>query len=102
MVKYETMLLFSPELEEDARNAIIENLTGVITREGGQVAELDHWGMRTLAYPVKKQTRGYYLRVVYDAPGALVIELERNIRIADGILKFITVKLAKSPEEQEG
>ena len=93
MRKFETLLLLSPELAGDAREALLGTLSGVVERAGGQVAA-DHWGMRDLAYPVRKQMRGYYVRLVYDAPAALVAELERNIRITDGIFKFVTVKLA--------
>ena len=91
---YETLVLLSPELAEDNRKEILEGLTTIVEREGGTMVETDDWGMRQLAYPVQKQTRGYYVRIVYAAPNALVAELERNIRITDGIFKFITVKLA--------
>jgi len=91
---YETLVLLSPELAEENRKEILELLTTVVEREGGTMVETDDWGLRTLAYPVQKQTRGYYVRLVYDAPGNLVAELERNIRITDGIFKFMTVKLA--------
>ena len=74
-------------------------LGGVIEREKGVVEEVDHWGMRDLAYPVRKQMRGYYVRLVYNGPAALVAELERNIRITDGIFKFVTVKLADEAGE---
>ena len=66
----------------------------MIEREGGVVAEVDNWGMRDLAYPVRKQMRVCYTRLEYQAPAALVAELERNIRISDGIFKFVTVRLA--------
>lgn len=99
MRKFETLLLLSPELTADARAAIIDGLKGVIEREGGKVLLEDAWGMRDLAYPVQKQMRGFYTRLEYAAPGALVTELERNIRIAEGIFKFLTVKLADEVEE---
>ncbi|MEF2146089.1 MAG: 30S ribosomal protein S6 [Desulfovibrionaceae bacterium] len=102
MQNYETLLLLSPELEEERRTEIFATCTGIVERDGGKIVEMDDWGMRTLAYPVKKQTRGYYMRMVYDAPGALVQELERIIRITDGIFKFITVKLESPAESQEG
>ena len=91
---YETLVLLSPELAEEDRKNLLGNLIGIVEREDGKMVETDDWGMRQLAYPVEKQTRGYYVRLVYEAPGALVAELERNIRITDGIFKFITVKLA--------
>lgn len=94
MRKFETLLLLSPELSAENREGILAALTGIIEREGGKVDEVDQWGMRDLAYPVRKLMRGFYVRLVYEAPAPLVAELERNIRITDGIFKFITVKLA--------
>lgn len=94
MRKFETLLLLSPELSAESREGILAALTGIIEREGGKPVEVDQWGMRDLAYPVHKLMRGFYVRLVYEAPAALVAELERNIRITDGIFKFITVKLA--------
>ncbi len=98
MRKFETLLLLSPELAGDAREALLGTLSGVVERAGGQVAA-DHWGMRDLAYPVRKQMRGYYVRLEYVAPGDTVAELERIIRISDGVFKFLTVKLADTVEE---
>lgn len=94
MRKFETLILLSPELSAESREGILAALTGIIEREGGKMLEVDQWGMRDLAYPVKKLMRGFYVRLVYEAPAPLVAELERNIRITDGIFKFITVKLA--------
>ena len=105
MRKYETMLLLSPELAGDAREGVLTALTGVIEREGGKLGLADHWGMRDLAYPIKKQTRGYYVRLEYLAPPKLIAELERNIRITEGIFRFVTVVLEEEAQEavaQEG
>ena len=82
MRKFETLLLLSPELAADAREALLGVFTGVIEREQGSIVAADHWGMRDLAYPVRKQMRGYYVRLEYLAPAAAVAELERNIRIS--------------------
>lgn len=94
MRKFETLLLLSPELSAENREGIISTLTAVIEREKGAVAEVDNWGMRDLAYPVRKLMRGYYVRLVHLSPATLIVELERNIRMTDGIFKFVTVKLA--------
>lgn len=99
MRKFETLLLLSPELAADAREALLSVFTGVIEREQGTIVTADHWGMRDLAYPVRKQMRGYYVRLEYLAPAAAVAELERNIRISDGVFKFLTVKLADAAGE---
>lgn len=94
MRKFETLLLLSPELAAEPREVLLGTLTGIIEREEGQMVTVDHWGMRDLAYPVQKQMRGYYVRLEYMAHAATIAELERIIRISDGMFKFITVKLA--------
>jgi small subunit ribosomal protein S6 len=99
MRKLETLLLLSPELSTEARTALIGGFKAVIEREGGKVLLEDNWGMRDLAYPVQKQMRGWYVRLEYAAAGALVAELERNIRISEGVFKFLSVKLADEIEE---
>ena len=101
MRKFETLLLLSPELSTEARTALIGGFKAVIEREGGKLLQEDSWGMRDLAYLVNKQMRGWYVRLEYAAPGALVAELERNIRIkaAEGVFKFLSVKLADEIEE---
>lgn len=93
MRKYETLVLLSPELAADARQGVVENLIAIIEREGGTGVVIDDWGARELAYAVNKLTRGYFVRLEYGAPNNVVAELERNIRITEGIMKFITVKL---------
>lgn len=98
MRKFETMLLLSPELSGEARETVLATMTGIIEREGGQLVVADHWGMKDLAYPIKKQTRGYYVRLEYMAPPALIAELERNIRITEGIHRFVTVRLEEEVE----
>ena len=84
MRKFETLLLLSPELSAETREGILTALTGVVERENGVMEEVDHCG--------------YYVRLVYQAPAELVAELERNVRITDGIFKFVTVKLAEEVE----
>ena len=101
MRKMETLLLLSPELSVEERETVLKTMDEVIAREGGKVLVMDQWGMRDLAYPVRKQMRGYYVRLEYAAPSKLVAELERIIRITDGIFKFMTVKLADSVEAAE-
>lgn len=91
--RYETLVLMSPELAEENRKEIVANFSGIIERNGGSIALVDDWGIRTLAYPVRKQTRGHYVRFEYAGPGPVVAELERNIRITDGLFKFVTVRL---------
>lgn len=101
MRQFETLLLFSPELSAENREGLLKGITSIIEREGGKMDEIDQWGMRDLAYPVRKQMRGYYVRLVYSAPAPLIAELERNLRITDGLFKFLTVRLDENAAEQE-
>ena len=83
MRKMETLLLLSPELSVEERETILKTMDEVVAREGGKMLLVDQWGMRDLAYPVRKQMRGFYVRLEYAAPSQLVAELERIIRITE-------------------
>jgi small subunit ribosomal protein S6 len=93
MRRFETLLLFSPELSSESRNATLAAFKDIIAREGGTLTAEDNWGMRDLAYPVRKQMRGWYTRLEYLAPPTAIAEFERNIRISEDVFKFLTVKL---------
>lgn len=100
MRKMETLVLFSPELTAEEREQLLTKLTDVVVREDGKMLLVDQWGMRDLSYPVCKQMRGYYVRLEYAAPATLVAELERIIRIQDGIFKFLTIRIDEYVEEE--
>jgi len=91
---YETLILFSPDLNSEERQNILEEVSKVIRGESGQDPLLDDWGMRQLAYPVRKYTRGHYVRVEFASDGGIIPEMERKLRIYEGVLKFLTVKLS--------
>jgi len=99
--KYETLILFSPDLTTEDRQGIQDTLSGVVASYSGEVLAVDDWGMKELAYGVNKYHRGRYVRLEYAASGDVVAELERRIRIAEGILKFLTVKLDENIEVQQ-
>ena len=65
MNKYEIMFIVKPDVEDDARNALIESFKGILTANGGTVDNVDEWGLRDLAYEIKDYKKGYY--VVVDA-----------------------------------
>jgi small subunit ribosomal protein S6 len=70
----------------------IEKFKKVIEGQAGTMANVDEWGARDLAYRIEKQARGYYTLLRYQATGKAVDELERNLRLTDGILRYLTVK----------
>jgi small subunit ribosomal protein S6 len=94
MKRYETIMIIDSDLSEDNRHSLLERLKDIISHQAGLLVHLDDWGIRKLAYEVKKKYRGHYIRLDFCGRGTLVEELERNLRIDDRILKFITVLLA--------
>ncbi|MDQ7031441.1 MAG: 30S ribosomal protein S6 [Desulfonauticus sp.] len=104
MRKYEVLLLLSPELSAEEKQALVDKVSAIIQREGGQVSLVDDWGMKELAYPVRKQTRGIYVRLEFGLDGQKVAELERNLRIMEDVFRFVTVKLSDEFEvsKEEG
>ncbi len=91
--EYETIFVLRPDVDPDAAEKLQNRLNEIIDREKGKLLKVESWGRRKLAYPVAKQRRGVYIYMKYLGGGGLVAELERNLRIADFVLKFITVKL---------
>ncbi len=97
--RYEVLLLLSPEFGTEQRQEVVTTLTGIIERDGGKMVEVDDWGTKNLAYPVRKFTRGYYIRLEFETEGKNIAELERNIRINEDIFKFVTVRLEAEKEK---
>ena len=98
MRKYETILIANPDLSEEERQPLLEKLENLISQGQGFLVKLNEWGQKRLAYEVKKQTRGYYVHVEFCGDGALVRELERNMRLDDRVLKYMTVLLDKEAD----
>ena len=89
---YETLFILKPTLSDEEKAAIVENIKNVIAQKGGEVVAVDNIGVRQLAYPINKFERGHYYIVYYKAPGDAVLELERQMRYNEELLKFMTVK----------
>lgn len=91
MRKYETILIANADLRDDEQTTLIARYSGIITGQKGILIKGDCWGKRKLAYAIKKQARGIYILFEYAGSGAVVNELERNLKIDDKILKFMTI-----------
>ena len=89
---YETMFIVKPTLTSEEIQAQIGLVTSNIEKNGGTIASIDDMGSRELAYEIQKNRRGYYYLVYFTAPTEAVLELERNYRINENILRFIFVK----------
>ena len=96
MRRYETIFIIRPTITEDDITGIIEKVNSIIEGDGGTFIRVDKWGLKKLAYLIKKESQGYYVYVDYAGMPASVKEMERIFRIDDRILKYLTVKLADS------
>ena len=92
MIKYETIFILHPSLDEDAVKANIEKFKGVIENGGGTIENVDFWGKRKLAYEIAKVNEGFYTLINFEANTELPKELDRVFRITDGVIRHIVVK----------
>ncbi len=93
MRRYETIVILRPSLGEDDINDITGKYADIIKKNNGEVIKEDHWGIKTLAYPIKKEQQGYYICIEYAVFPEAVFEIERLAKIDDRLLKYMTVKL---------
>jgi len=96
MRRYETIIIVRPNVAEDEIEAVVSKTGSIIEGDGGTIIRIDKWGLRKLAYLIKKESQGYYIYVDYAGIPDSVSEIERIFRIDDRILKYLTVKLDDS------
>lgn len=94
---YENVLILHPELDEEQVDSHIERFTAIVDRLNGQLAKIEKWGKKKLAYPVKKHRYGFYVLLRFHGTPELIGELERNYRLMDTVLRYLTVHLEREP-----
>lgn len=94
MRDYEITIILQPELEEAARTALIERIEGWIAPSEAKAESLkpNHWGMRQMAYTIKRFNRGYYLYYEAEVEPAHVTEIERNLQYTEEVLRYLFVR----------
>jgi small subunit ribosomal protein S6 len=93
MIAYETTYILRPDVTETAQKTFLDKLKGIITAHSGQVVAIEDWGKRRLAYPIQKESRGYYTYLMFTGNNLLVAELERNLRINEQVIRFLSVHI---------
>jgi small subunit ribosomal protein S6 len=96
MHRYETLFIVHSELPEAQVRETVDRIRRLIESMGGEVTELQDWGMRDLAYPIRKQPRGVYVLVQYTARPEVVKELQRAMKLSDEILRFVSVRMPET------
>ncbi|WP_437597837.1 30S ribosomal protein S6 [Sorangium sp. So ce590] len=99
--EYETIYILRPDIDADGAEKIGSRLAEVVGRESGRLTKVETWGRRRLAYDIAKHRRGVYVYLKYLGGGKVVSEIERNLRLFDGVLKYQTVLVRNDVEAQD-
>ncbi len=92
MRDYELTMVVRPDVEDNGLTALLDRVKGYISAAGGQGAQVETWGRRHLAYPIKKITEGQYYLIRTQLPAQAIRDLERNLRLTEEILRFLLVR----------
>jgi small subunit ribosomal protein S6 len=90
--EYETIYILRSDVDPEAAERVQGRVADAVEREHGKLVRVEAWGRRKLAYPVRKQRRGVYVYLKYVGSGGLVAEVERNLKLQDAVVKFMTVQ----------
>ncbi len=98
MPSYETTVITKPNTTEDQVNAIRSKVEGIIQQHQGTVGNFEDWGTRRLSYEIQKENRGRYIYFSYTGNNGTVAELERNFRINENVVRYLSVNLSKEDD----
>ncbi|MCG8695363.1 MAG: 30S ribosomal protein S6 [Minwuiales bacterium] len=98
MPYYESVLIARQDISSQQVDSLTESLTAIIGENGGQVTKTEYWGLRNLAYRINKNRKGHYVLLNLDAPAGAVQEFERNMRINEDVLRYLTIKVEELEE----
>ena len=91
MNKYELVYVIDTTLDDDARKAVMDRFHGMLESLGGKVEKVEEWGKRRLAYPINHKNEGYYVLMTFTSEPSFPKELDRVLRITDGIMRSLIV-----------
>lgn len=94
MPLYECVLIARNDATQQQVDALADQITQGMEAQGGAVKKREYWGMRNLAYRIKKNRKGHYMLLGLDAPPAAVVEMERLLRLNEDVLRFLTIRVA--------
>jgi small subunit ribosomal protein S6 len=98
MSLYECVLIARQDIATTQVETLVEEFANVITANGGQVVKREFWGLRNIAYRMKKNRKGHYILLNVDAPSAAIKEFERQMSINEDILRYLTVRVDELEE----
>ena len=92
MNKYELALVVNAKIEDEARNKVVEDVKGLVTRFGGTITDVEEWGKKKLAYEIQKMGEAFYYFIHFESDSKAPGEIESRIRIMENVLRFLCVK----------
>jgi len=95
---YESVFIARQDISATQVDTLADNFENVISENGGSIAKRENWGLRTMAYKLKKNRKGHYVLFNIDAPAPAVHEMERQMRINEDILRYLTVRVDELEE----
>lgn len=95
MPLYETVFIARQELSTAQVDSLTETFCKILTDAKGKVSKTENWGMRTFAYKIEKSRKGHYVLVESDVEAPALLEMERQMRLSDDVLRYMTIKLEK-------
>lgn len=98
MALYESVFIARQDISTSQAEALTDGFAEIVTNNGGTVTKKEYWGLRNLAYRIKKNRKGHYTLLNIDGPTAAISELERNMRIHDDVLRYMTVRVDELEE----
>lgn len=101
MRNYELMYILDPNLDEDASGALMGKIDDLLTKQGVEVEKTEPWGKRRLAYPIKGHWEGNYILSYLKAEPGVISDVQRRLRVMDGILRFLTVRMDEQQAKLE-
>jgi small subunit ribosomal protein S6 len=98
MALYESVFIARQDISSAQTEALTDQFAQIIADNGGAVSKKEYWGLKSLAFRIKKNRKGHYVLLNIDAPPAAVIEMERNMRINEDVIRYLTVKVDQLEE----
>ena len=99
MAFYEHVLVSRPDISPQQVETLVEDVTKIVDSLGGKVGKVEYWGLRNLAYPIRKVRKAHYSLLNLDIPTKGVEELERRLRIHDDVMRYMTIRVEKLDDE---
>jgi small subunit ribosomal protein S6 len=99
--QYEETIVFDGSLENEQINAELKKVEDIIQSHGATISDINRWGRRKMAYPIRKKEQGYYVIITFETDGPSITGIEHEYELNEAILRYLTIAVEKQPSKQE-